>query len=307
MRHLSGGRAAFATLVLAVLASLAQGEPSHSPSNPATGFVPNAHVAKSASVDLSSVVALRQHGNGNGGTDYGYHNVGVIFGAKVYSGTYAVAIELYFYIPSQPDYLYRDGDFRGSTGRIGNATGADGGEYYCPEGYAAVGMQGSSGLAIDRVGLLCGKIGDFSKLVSMPLFGGNGGGPFSDNCASVQSSGLMTGVRVRSSSWMDSIQALCQAGGPISVAAPETAPPLPAPPVPEISGEARRRACLCHRGRDFAQRGAGETRRTVLENQRRFGAVHVPIGIGCDAPARDRRRPGHANPERSSLATFACT
>jgi hypothetical protein len=237
MRHLSGGRAAFATLVLAVLASLAQGEPSHSPSNPATGFVPNAHVAKSAYVDLSSVVALRQHGNGNGGTDYGYHNVGVIFGAKVYSGTYAVAIELYFYIPSQPDYLYRDGDFRGSTGRIGNATGADGGEYYCPEGYAAVGMQGSSGLAIDRVGLLCGKIGDFSKLVSMPLFGGNGGGPFSDNCASVQSSGLMTGVRVRSSSWMDSIQALCQAGGPISVAAPENAPPLPAPPVPKSASK----------------------------------------------------------------------
>jgi len=241
MHHPSRSRVAFATLVLAVLAPLAQGESSHSPSNPATGFVPNAHLARSASADLSSVVALRQHGNGNGGTDYGYHNVGVIFGAKVYSGTYAVAIELYFYVPSQPDYLYREGDFRGSTGRIGNPTGADGGEYYCPEGFAAVGMQGSSGLAIDRVGLLCGKIGDFSKLVSMPLFGGNGGGPFTDNCASVQSSGLMTGVRVRSSSWMDSIQALCQAGSQISFAAPDsTPPPMPAPlaaPAPKAAAK----------------------------------------------------------------------
>ncbi len=227
-------RAAFATLLLA---SLAQGEPSHSPSNPAAGFVPSAHIARSASADLSSVVALRQHGNGNGGTDYGYYNVGVIFGAKVYSGNYAVAIELYYYIPSQADYLYREGDFRGSTGRIGNSSGGDGGEYYCPEGYAAVGLQGSSGLAIDRVGLVCGKIGDFSRLVAMPLFGGNGGGPFSDNCVGVQSSGFMTGVRVRSSSWMDSIQALCQAGGPISVAAPDPVPALPPAPAPKTAAK----------------------------------------------------------------------
>jgi hypothetical protein len=120
---------------------------------------------------------------------------------------------------------------RGSTGRVGNNNGADGGEYFCPEGYAAVGLQGASGLAIDRVGLVCGKIGDFSRLASMPVFGGNGGNAFYDNCGSVQSSGLMTGVRVRSGSWMDSIQVLCQAGGPISFAVPVPAP-APAAPKP---------------------------------------------------------------------------
>lgn len=228
-------RAVFATLLLTVLASLAQGEPSRAPSNPATGFSSKANITSAASTDLSGVVPLKQHGNGNGGQDYGYHNVGVVFGAKVYSGNFAVAMELYYYIPSQPDYLYREGDYRGSTGRIGNNTGSDGGEYYCPEGYAAVGLQGSSGLAIDRVGLVCGKIGDFSRLVSMPIFGGNGGNAFYDNCVGVQSSGFMTGVRVRSSSWMDSIQALCQAGGPISMAAP--APALPAPAVPKSAAK----------------------------------------------------------------------
>ena len=132
-------RAVFATLLLTVLASLAQGEPSRAPSNPATGFSSKANITSAASTDLSGVVPLKQHGNGNGGQDYGYHNVGVVFGAKVYSGNFAVAMELYYYIPSQPDYLYREGDYRGSTGRIGNNTGSDGGEYYCPEGYAAVG------------------------------------------------------------------------------------------------------------------------------------------------------------------------
>ncbi len=159
----------------------------------------------------SPILALPQHGNGNGGVDYGFINVGVVFGARIYSGNFVQAIELFYYIPSNSDNRYRAGDYRGSTGRIGGSGGADNGEYYCPDGYAAVGLQGGSGLAIDRVGLVCGQIGDLSKLTSLPIFGGNGGNAFYDNCAGTRSLGLLTGVRVRSGSWMDSIQGICQA------------------------------------------------------------------------------------------------
>jgi hypothetical protein len=121
-------------------------------------------------------------------------------------------VELFYYIPSETDNFYRVGDYRASTGPIGQVKNTtDHGQYYCPEGYAGVGLQGASGLGVDRVGLVCGEIGDLSKMVALPIFGGNGGNAFSDNCASTPSIGFLTGVRVRSGMWMDSIQGLCQA------------------------------------------------------------------------------------------------
>jgi hypothetical protein len=215
-------RIAAATVLAAFLVTLSSGQQLNPRSDPAKGFDPRA-VGKgqrkvvSATPDAggvnpaSPIVALPPHGNVNGGVDYGFINVGVVFGARIYSGNYAQAIELFYYIPSNSDNYYRVGDYRGATGRIGGNKGDDAGEYYCPDGYAAVGLQGGSGLAIDRVGLVCGQIGDFSKLTSLPIFGGNGGNAFYDNCASTRSLGFLTGVRVRASSWMDSLEGICQA------------------------------------------------------------------------------------------------
>lgn len=195
------------------------------PSNPATDFSPKRQVAPHpngvTTKDLAPGLVnpgggmnpLPQHGNINGGTDLGYRKVGVIFGAKIYSGNFTDAIELYYYIPSQPDNLYRQGDYKASTGRIGGSGGVDRGDYYCPQGYAAVGLQGASGTAaVDRLGLICGKIGNLSQVVALPVFGGSGGAVFNDNCGSIHSLGFLTGVRVRAGDWMDSIQGLCQAG-----------------------------------------------------------------------------------------------
>jgi hypothetical protein len=209
-------------------------------SDPAKGFDPRA-VPKGSGKAMSAVgdpsgvnpaspvLLLPQHGNSNGGVDHGLMNVGVIFGARVYSANLAQAVELFYYLPSRSDNYYREGDYRGSTGRIGGNGGTDNGEYYCLDGYAAVGLEGAAGLAIDRVGLVCGQIGNLSKAVSLPIFGGSGGNPFYDNCASTASLGFLTGVRVRSGAWMDSIQGLCQAaGGGVSEAAP--AEPKPAEP-----------------------------------------------------------------------------
>ncbi len=213
------GSAIFLAVVLAASGSGQQLRPR---SDPAKGFDPRA-VPKKPTKALSSkpdpgrvnpaspIFWLPQHGNANGGVDYGYNNVGVVFGARIYSGNYTNAIELFYYIPSNSDNFYREGDYRASTGRIGGNNGTDSGEYFCPDGYAAVGLQGGSGLAIDRVGLVCGQLGNLAKMVSLPIFGGNGGNAFYDNCGSIRSLGLLTGVRVRSSGWMDSIQSLCQA------------------------------------------------------------------------------------------------
>jgi hypothetical protein len=212
-----------AAIVLPVfLVMMSSGQQLSPFSDPAKGFDPGAvhkgqRKAASPTVDAarvnpaSPILALPQHGNVNGGVDYGFINVGVVFGARIYSGSFTQAIELFYYIPSNSDNHYRVGDYRGSTGRIGGNGGTDSGEYYCPDGYAAVGLQGGSGLAIDRVGLVCGQIGDLSKVTSLPIFGGNGGRAFYDNCVSTRSLGFLTGVRVRAGSWMDSIQGICQA------------------------------------------------------------------------------------------------
>ncbi|MGA2598465.1 MAG: hypothetical protein ABSH09_15925 [Bryobacteraceae bacterium] len=212
-----------AVTILAVLSvTLGSAQQLKPRSDPAKGFNPRAvhkisRKAVSTTLDpgrvnpASPILALTQHGNVNGGADQGYTNVGVVFGARIYTENLVQAVELFYYIPSNSDNYYREGDYRGSTGRIGRNSGTDNGEYYCPDGYAAVGLQGGSGLAIDRVGLVCGQIGDLSKVTSLPIFGGNGGNAFYDNCVSTRSLGFLTGVRVRSGGWMDSIQGLCQA------------------------------------------------------------------------------------------------
>jgi hypothetical protein len=183
-----------ATTFLALLSAMAgSGQQPRPRADPAKGFDSRAVPARTATAltsttsdagrvnPASPIFLLPQHGNANGGVDRGYNNVGVVFGAKIHSGNFALAIELFYYNPSNSDNFYREGDYRASTGRIGADGGTDNSEYYCPEGYAVVGLQGASGLAVDRVGLVCGRIGNLSQMVALPIFGGNGGNAFYDN------------------------------------------------------------------------------------------------------------------------------
>lgn len=210
-----------AMFLAVVSTTLSSGQQLHPRSDPANGFDPRSTPTPTTPAGKTSdpgrvnpsspIFVLPQHGNATGGVDHGYTNVGVVFGARIYSGNLAQAIELFYYTPSNSDNFYREGDYRASTARIGSDKGTDDGAYFCPEGYAAVGLQGASGLGVDRVGLVCGQIGNLSKVVALPIFGGNGGNAFYDNCASSRSLGFLTGIRVRSGAWMDSIQGLCQA------------------------------------------------------------------------------------------------
>jgi hypothetical protein len=233
------------SIFLAILSvTLSSGQQLRPRSEPTKGFDPRSVPRKTPKAvsttsdafkvnPASPINFLPQHGNVNGGLDHGYSNMGVVFGARIYSGHLAEAIELFYYIPSDSDNFYREGDYRASTGRIGGNGGTDNGEYYCPEGYAAVGLQGASGLAIDRVGLVCGQIGDLSKVVALPIFGGNGGNAFYDNCAGTRSLGFLTGVRVRSGAWMDSIQGLCQA----AASGESEAPAVQAKPMAKLADD----------------------------------------------------------------------
>jgi hypothetical protein len=137
-------------------------------------------------------------------------NVGIIFGARIYGRSLVTGLDLFYYVPSSRDNYYREGDYRGTSRRIGG----DGnylGEVFCAAGYAAVGLQGAAGLGIDRLGLICGKIGTLSQGTDLPILGGRGGNPFKDTCNTTSSTGYLTGVRVRAGAWIDSIQGFCQA------------------------------------------------------------------------------------------------
>lgn len=221
-RNPAARRFIFTLLPVVLLSTMAAGQAAQPPADPAKGFdlagPPSVNgrvitAPPAAALDFLNgpVYLLPAHGKEDGGVDRGYRNVGIIFGARIFGDNVSKAVELFYYIPSQPDNLYRAGDYRSSTGRIGSTAGNDGGVYFCPEGYVAVGLQGGSGLGIDRVGFVCGKLGNLSQVVALPVSGGQGGTSFYDNCASLPSTGLLTGVRIRAGMWMDSIQGICQA------------------------------------------------------------------------------------------------
>jgi hypothetical protein len=157
-----------------------------------------------------SLGPLPQHGNINGGTDLGYTDVGIIYAIRLYTGNFVDSVSFAWYVPSNnSDNIYRSGDKWGSTPQIGDTRGTDRGWYYCPQGYVAVGLQGASGTAaVDRLGLICGQLEAPAHTFTLPMFGGTGGSVFNDTC---QENGFMTGVRVRSGDWMDSVQGLCRA------------------------------------------------------------------------------------------------
>jgi hypothetical protein len=206
--------------LLVVLATAPAAYPQSAPSNPAQGFNPTARPGRAnlnrlaplapGQVDpVAPVITLSPHGNVQGGIEHAM-SLGVIFGARLYGGNLLSALELYYYIPSAADNYYRADDYRASAGRVGNTGGTDLGGYFCPDGYGIVGLQGASGLGVDRLGFICGQINDPSHVVALPVAGGKGGTAFKETCDLTTSLGLLTGMRIRSGLWMDSVQGLCQ-------------------------------------------------------------------------------------------------
>ena len=105
-----------ATAVL--LAAAGIGQPQTPSADPSKGFDPNA-AGERQTIAARNVQPLQQHGNASGGVDHGPTNAGIIFGTRIYGDNLVKAIELFYYIPTNADRLYREGDYRGSTGPIG--------------------------------------------------------------------------------------------------------------------------------------------------------------------------------------------
>jgi hypothetical protein len=147
---------------------------------------------------------------GNGGTYTGHVGTGVIYAMQVNSGDYVDRIQFAYYLPSQPDNYFRNGDFVGNTGRLGGTGGGVNPWVYCPPGQGMVGIRGASGSLVDRIGIVCSDVNypyptDPVNFVS-PLYGGGGGSWFDSRCYGGE---LMTAVNVRSGIFIDQIQGIC--------------------------------------------------------------------------------------------------
>ena len=217
----------FTLFILAATPGTAQ--QSRPPADPTKGFDPSttilvrnasrntqsAPILLTRTIEASTVIPLPDEGHLEGGVDRGLINAGIIFGARIFGQSGPDSIELFYYIPSAPDNYYREGDYRASTGRIGSTAGVDQGGYYCPEGYALVGFEGvNNGLGIPQLQFICGKIGDLSRVAPLPAAGHPGGTTFKHICDKTYSTGFLTGVRLRTGLWLDSIQGFCQARNP---------------------------------------------------------------------------------------------
>jgi hypothetical protein len=153
-----------------------------------------------------SLSALPARG-GTGGGDIGNHDVGIVYAFRVQSGALVDQMEFAYYLPSQPDNQYHQGDFFGTTGAFGGTGGSDSGWQFCPGGFGAVGLQGGSGELVDRLGMICGLISNPTQQTTTSIFGGTGGSSFFDTCSAA---GFLSGVAGRAGKFVDRVQGLCR-------------------------------------------------------------------------------------------------
>jgi hypothetical protein len=142
---------------------------------------------------------------GTGGFPVSLQGV-LINGINVRSGKFVDNIQLAFYIPSQPDNRFRQGDQTGFIGPVGGDGGSPSGWQFCPDGFAAVGLQGAAGRYVDRLGLICGRVDNPASTFTTPVFGGPGGAPFFDVCGS---QGFLSGADVRAGKLIDQVRGNC--------------------------------------------------------------------------------------------------
>jgi hypothetical protein len=154
--------------------------------------------------------ALLPHGGGGGYFTGHVTPSAVIYAVRVRSGAYVDAMAFAWYQPSGGDNYYRSGDPWGSTPLYGGSGGVDRGWWYCPGGQGVIGIRGSSGAYVDRVGVICGNVSNPNPYSASntysPLWGGSGGGWFDDRCGGGR---LVDSFNVRSGAYVDNLQAIC--------------------------------------------------------------------------------------------------
>jgi hypothetical protein len=149
----------------------------------------------------------RQGGNGGGDTAH-VTPPAVIYGVQTRSGTRVDRITFFYYQPTRADNRYA-GESLGSVS-FGGTGGSLNAAFFCPGDQSIIGIRGSSGTMVDRIGVICGNVTNpdpFSPSNAFsPLWGGSGGGFFDDRCGVGR---LVDSFNMRSGTMIDSIQAIC--------------------------------------------------------------------------------------------------
>jgi hypothetical protein len=146
---------------------------------------------------------------GNGGSDTAHVTPpAVIYGVQTRSGTRVDRITLFYYQPTRADNRYA-GEALNSVS-FGGTGGGLNAAFFCPGSQSIIGIRGSSGTMVDRIGVICGDVTNpdpFSPSNAFsPLWGGGGGSFFDDRCGVGR---LVDSFNMRSGTMVDSIQAIC--------------------------------------------------------------------------------------------------
>jgi hypothetical protein len=152
---------------------------------------------------------LVAHG-GTGGVFTGHVTpAAVIYAVQVNSGSKVDHVTFFYYQPSRADNVYAGEptaavNFGGRGGANRNPT------FSCPANQGVIGIRGSSGSLVDRIGFVCSDVTNpdpFSPLNGFsPLWGGSGGVFFDDRC---ELGRIVDSFNVRSGSLIDNLQAIC--------------------------------------------------------------------------------------------------
>jgi hypothetical protein len=153
---------------------------------------------------------LPQRG-GYGGTYSGHVTpAAVIYAVRVRAGDKIDNIAFGWYQPRRADNLFQTGDGYGQTGFYGGGGGTDRGWWYCPSGQGVIGIRGSAGDVLDRVGVICGDVNNPDPYnpfnTYSPLWGGGGGSWFEDKCGAGR---LVDSFNVRAATLVDMVQPIC--------------------------------------------------------------------------------------------------
>jgi hypothetical protein len=144
---------------------------------------------------------------------------GMLYRLTLRTGDLVDRLSADFYVPSQPDNLFRPGDPLVSR-VIGGTAGGPKPSQNCDAGYAAVGLRGRAGKRLDALGLVCARIRsngepNLSDLQYLPVQGGPGGSAFFDLCQAGEWLGGMSAWAARKSSGtndvVSAIQGVCYA------------------------------------------------------------------------------------------------
>ena len=130
---------------------------------------------------------------------------GMVYSMNLRTGQVVDQVKVHFYTPSRADNKFSSGDPTFTGGPVGGTAGSAQPTTTCPASYAAYGLFGGSGARVDRLGLVCARIGNDGRPMTndvkvLDAWGGPGGTFFYDVCGEGKwLSGMVVAAALKSS------------------------------------------------------------------------------------------------------------